>query len=54
VAETIDWVAALVMLGVGDLADPAAVAGLSALGKTDDSAALDEAFTDYRAQLATG
>ena len=54
-AETIDWVAALVMLGVGDLVDPAAVAGLSALGKTpDDSAALDEAFTDYRAQLATG
>jgi MoxR-like ATPase len=54
-AETIDWVAALVMLGVGDLVDPAAVAGLSALGKTpDDSTALDEALTDYRAQLATG
>ncbi|MFN8044016.1 MAG: MoxR family ATPase [Mycobacterium sp.] len=55
VAETIDWVAALVTLGVGDLVDPAAAAGLSALAKTpDDSTALHEAFTDYRAQLATG
>ena len=55
VAETIDWVAALVTLGVGDLVDPAAAAGLSTLAKTpDDSTALDEAFTDYRAQLATG
>ena len=52
VAETIDWVAALVALGVGDLVDPAALAGLSALAKTpDDSAGLREAFTDYRTEL---
>ncbi|MBB3604976.1 MoxR-like ATPase [Mycolicibacterium sp. BK556] len=55
VAETIDWVAALVTLGVGDLVDPAALAGLSALAKTpDDSAALSDALTAYRTQLATG
>lgn len=49
VAETIDWVAALVALGVGDLVDPAAPAALSTLGKTpDDSAALRDAFTQYR------
>ncbi|WP_445167301.1 AAA family ATPase [Mycolicibacterium sp. Dal123E01] len=55
VAETIDWVAALVTLGVGDLVDPAALAGLSALAKTpDDSAALRDAFTEYRTELATG
>jgi MoxR-like ATPase len=52
VAETIDWVAALVALGVGDLVDPAALAGLSALAKTpDDSAGLREAFTEYRTEL---
>jgi MoxR-like ATPase len=52
VAETIDWVAALVALGVGDLVDPAALAGLSALTKTpDDSAGLREAFTEYRTEL---
>lgn len=55
VAETIDWVAALITLGVSDLVDPAALAGLSALAKTpDDSATLRDAFTDYRTELATG
>ncbi|AQT78448.1 oxidoreductase [Mycolicibacterium litorale] len=55
VAETIDWVAALVALGAGDLVDPAALASLSALGKTpDDSAGLRTAFSEYRTQLATG
>ena len=55
VAETIDWVAALVTLGVGDLVDPAAQAGLSTLAKTpDDSAGLREAFDLYRTELATG
>lgn len=52
VAETIDWVAALVALGVGDLVDPAALAGLSTLAKTpDDSVGLREAFTEYRTEL---
>jgi MoxR-like ATPase len=55
VAETIDWVAALVTLGVGDLVDPTALAGLSALAKTpDDSATVRDAFTEYRTELATG
>ena len=55
VAETIDWVAALVTLGVGDLVDPAAQAGLSTLAKApDDSAGLREAFDLYRTELATG
>ncbi len=37
VAETIDWVAALVALGVGDLvAAPAALPSLGALAKTPD------------------
>ena len=55
VAETIDWVAALVALKVGDLVDPAAAAGLSALAKTpDDSSGLRELFTEYRTQLAAG
>ena len=55
VAETIDWVAALVTLGVGNLVDPAAEAGLSTLAKTpDDSAGLREAFSLYRTELATG
>ena len=51
-AETIDWVAALVALGVGDLMaeDTAAVrASLATLAKTpDDRGAIDEAFTEYR------
>ncbi len=55
VAETIDWVAALITLGVGDLVDPTALAGLSALAKTpDDTAAVSDAFNDYRTELATG
>ncbi len=55
VAETIDWVAALVALGVGELVDPAALAGLSALAKTpDDSVELREEFLHYRTELATG
>ena len=55
VAETIDWVAALVALGVGYLVDPAAQAALSTLGKTpDDSTTLRDAFTQYRTQLAAG
>ncbi|MGY4710874.1 AAA family ATPase [Mycolicibacterium sp. CBM1] len=54
VAETIDWVAALVTLGVGDLVDPAALASLSALAKTpDDSTGLRDAFTDFCTELAT-
>jgi len=54
-AETIDWVAALVALRVGDLVDPAATAALSTLGKTpDDSEALRRAFSEYRTQLAAG
>ena len=40
VAETIDWVAALVALGVGDLVDPAALACLGALAKTPDDLGL--------------
>ncbi|HEY5843703.1 MAG TPA: MoxR family ATPase [Mycobacterium sp.] len=51
-AETIDWVAALVALGVGDLSaeDTGAVtASLGALAKTpDDRRLIDEAFTEYR------
>ncbi|MCV7345041.1 AAA family ATPase [Mycolicibacterium rhodesiae] len=55
VAEAIDWVAALITLGVSDLVDPGALAGLSALAKTpDDSAVLRDAFTEYRTELATG
>jgi MoxR-like ATPase len=40
VAETIDWVAALVSLGVADLVDPAALITLGALGKTPDDRTL--------------
>ena len=54
VAETIDWVAALATLGVGDLVDPRAVAGLSALAKTpDDRVTVNEEFAEYTAELAT-
>ncbi|MBV9091624.1 MAG: MoxR family ATPase [Mycobacteriaceae bacterium] len=53
VAETIDWVAALVSLGVIDLVSGDAVAGLGALAKTpDDSTAIRDAFTHYCAGLA--
>ncbi|MEU6581689.1 MoxR family ATPase [Nocardia sp. NPDC046763] len=55
VAETIDWIAALVMLDVTDLTAPAAVAALSALAKTpDDRTAVREAFAEYTQGLATG
>jgi len=48
IAETIDWVAALVFLGVADLVDANAVAGLGALAKTpDDRALIREALAEY-------
>ncbi len=48
VAETIDWVAALVSLGVADLVDPAALTSLGALAKTpDDRTLIRDAFTEY-------
>jgi MoxR-like ATPase len=49
IAETIDWVAALVTLGVGDLvATGDTEAGLSALAKTpDDRALIRDAFAGY-------
>jgi MoxR-like ATPase len=48
VAETIDWVAALVSLGVADLVDPDAPASLGALAKTpDDRAIIREAFSQH-------
>jgi MoxR-like ATPase len=48
VAETIDWVAALVSLGVADLVDPDALASLGALAKTpDDRAIIREAFAQH-------
>ncbi|RDH74729.1 MoxR family ATPase [Mycolicibacterium moriokaense] len=51
VAETIDWVSALVALGVADLVDAdteAPLAGLGALAKTpDDFASISEAFAEY-------
>jgi len=53
VAETIDWVAALVSLGVADLVSDDAIAGLGALAKTpDDSTAIRDAFAEYSAGLA--
>ena len=62
VAETIDWVAALVTLGVADLVvgDVAAtsergLAGLAALAKTpDDRAVIHEAFVSYLGTEAAG
>jgi MoxR-like ATPase len=51
VAETIDWVAALVALGVTDLVDLGTerdLAGLGALAKTpDDHALISDAFAEY-------
>ena len=48
VAETIDWVAALVALGVADLVDPQAVASLGALAKTpDDRTVMHDALVEY-------
>ncbi|ART74041.1 oxidoreductase [Mycobacterium dioxanotrophicus] len=49
IAETIDWVAALVALGVSDLVDPAAPGTLGALAKTpDDSQILHDALLELR------
>ncbi|WP_156688491.1 AAA family ATPase [Mycobacterium sp. Marseille-P9652] len=51
VAETIDWVAALLSLGVADLVDdaaPAALTTLGALAKTpDDRTLIRDALTEY-------
>jgi MoxR-like ATPase len=48
VAETIDWVAALVSLRVADLVDQNAVTSLGALAKTpDDRTLIREAFAEY-------
>jgi MoxR-like ATPase len=48
VAETIDWVAALVTLGVADLVDGAALTSLGALAKTpDDRTLIRDAFIEY-------
>jgi MoxR-like ATPase len=48
VAETIDWVAALVSLGVADLVDASAMTSLGALAKTpDDRSLIRDAFTEY-------
>jgi MoxR-like ATPase len=48
VAETIDWVAALVALKVADLVDPAAIVSLGALAKTpDDRTLIHDAFVEY-------
>ncbi|MGO9510043.1 MAG: AAA family ATPase [Mycobacterium sp.] len=48
VAETIDWVAALVSLKVADLVDPAAVVTLGALAKTpDDRTLIHDALIEY-------
>jgi MoxR-like ATPase len=48
VAETIDWVAALVALGVADLTASDAVASLGAVAKTpDDRDVIAVAFADY-------
>jgi MoxR-like ATPase len=49
VAETIDWVAALVALGVADLIEPTALGSLGALAKTpDDSELLRDALLEMR------
>jgi MoxR-like ATPase len=48
VAETIDWVAALVSLGVADLTAAEPTAGLGALAKTpNDRDTIRDAFIDY-------
>lgn len=48
VAETIDWVAALVSLRVADLADDSALISLGALAKTpDDRTAIRDALMEY-------
>jgi MoxR-like ATPase len=48
VAETIDWVAALVSLGVAELTAPESATTLGALAKTpDDGTALRDALAEY-------
>jgi MoxR-like ATPase len=48
VAETIDWVAALVSLGVADLTESESVVALGALAKTpDDRDTIRDAFVEY-------
>ncbi|HZA09529.1 MoxR family ATPase [Mycobacterium sp.] len=48
VAETIDWVAALVSLGVAEFSASDAIMGLGALAKTpDDRDTIRDAFADY-------
>ncbi|WP_407686888.1 AAA family ATPase [Mycobacterium sp. HUMS_1102779] len=48
VAETIDWVAALVSLKVADLVDPAALMTLGALAKTpDDRTLIRDAYVTF-------
>jgi len=48
VAETIDWVAALVSLGVADLVDESATMSLGALAKTpDDRTLIRDAFVEF-------
>ena len=48
VAETIDWVAALVSLKVADLVDPAALMTLGALAKTpDDRTLIRDAYKSF-------
>ena len=48
VAETIDWVAALVSLGVANLVDDSAAMSLGALAKTpDDRSLIRDAFSEF-------
>ncbi|MDP7722708.1 MoxR family ATPase [Mycobacterium sp. TY814] len=48
IAETVDWVAALVALGVSDLVDESAAISLGALAKTpDDRTAIRDALVEY-------
>jgi MoxR-like ATPase len=55
VAETIDWVAALVSLNVADLASDQALGSLGALAKTpDDATMMRDALAEYSAGLAAG
>lgn len=49
IAEIIDWVAALVTLGVSDLVDPVALETIGALAKTpDDTGVLRDALLELR------
>ena len=54
ISETIDWLAALVALGVSDLVADEASAGLSALAKTpDDRIVVHDAFAEFAGGLST-